>query len=82
MPDRPSPDAKEQQAKARFFMLTMLRLTGAILVAFGILVMSGKITAIAPDSRSLIGGIVVLMGLIEALWIPIALARIWKTPDA
>ena len=82
MPEILSPQDREKQAKARFFMLIMLRITGAILVVFGLLIVNGRIVAIAPDSRTLIGGIIVMAGLVEALWIPIALARSWKTPDA
>lgn len=82
MSDQIPPDPKEQQAKARFFMLMVLRFTGALLVIFGLMILGGRVEAIAPDSRTLIGSIVVLAGLVEALWIPIALARSWKAPDA
>ena len=82
MDDDLSPDAREQQAKARFFMLIMLRFTGALLVIFGLLILGGRIEAVAYDSRKLIGSIVVMAGLVEALWIPIALERSWKSPDA
>ena len=81
MPEILPPQDREKQAKARFFMLIMLRITGAILVVFGLLIVNGRIAEIAPDSRTLIGGIIVMAGLVEALWIPIALARSWKTPD-
>ncbi len=82
MSDQMSPDEREKQAKARFFMLMMLRFTGALIAVFGLLILGGRIEAIAPDSRTLIGSITVLAGLVEALWIPIALARSWKAPDA
>lgn len=82
MVETPPPDAKERQAKTRFFILILLRFTGAFLVVLGLMIMGGKVESIAVDSRNLIGGFIMLAGLVEALWIPIALARFWKSSDA
>lgn len=71
----------ENQAKRRFFLLTAFRLTGALLAAFGLLIMAGRVDSIHPESQMMIGSSLFLAGLIEALWIPIVIARMWKAPD-
>ncbi len=78
----PSPQSDEQQARKRFFILSMLRLTGAALVAFGLLVYAGKVMDVAEADRLRTGLIIILAGLVEAFWLPIALARKWKSPGA
>ena len=74
-------DRTERQAKRRFFLLMGIRLTGALLAAFGLLIMAGRVDSIHPESQMMIGSCLFLAGLIEALWIPIVVARMWKASN-
>lgn len=64
-------------AKARWMIIQVVRLTGVAMVLFGILIMAGRI-----DLPKVAGTVLALVGLVEALVLPLVLARAWKTPDA
>ena len=64
-------------ARARFFVLNAVRVTGVALVAIGILVLRGVI-----DLPELIGWVLIPVGLLEVFVMPLVLARKWRTPPA
>ena len=82
MTDPLSTDEAEKLAKQRFFTLSFLRLSGAALTIFGLLIYAGRIDFLAGEGSTQLGIILILAGLVEFFWIPIALARHWRTPDA
>lgn len=62
-------------AKARFFVIQALRWSGVALVMIGLLIIIGRI-----DLPKLVGQILTLVGLVDALIMPSVLARRWKSP--
>ncbi len=68
----PEPTALE---KKRFMAIQMMRLAGAALILFGVLISGGKI-----DLPPLLGYVIVLAGIFDLLIMPRMLARRWRTP--
>lgn len=64
----------EDMAKKRFFILQAIRFSGAALAFFGAAVIAGK-TALAPE----FGYVFLAFGAIDALILPIVVARMWKS---
>lgn len=60
-------------AKARFFVLQALRLSGAGIAMIGLLILYGRIGL--PRAA---GSVLFVVGLLEALIMPGVLARMWK----
>lgn len=65
----------EDQARQRFLVLNLVRLSGAVLAAVGLTVIAGKL-----DLPIASGYILFAVGLFEALFMPAILARKWKSP--
>lgn len=64
----------EETAKARFMVLQAARISGVLLAMFGVAIIAGKIPL--PE----IAGIVfVVIGAIDVLFVPVILARRWKS---
>lgn len=63
-------------APLRFFAIQAARLAGIALVLLGAAIMAGRVAAPA-----LTGFALAAAGLIEATWLPLYLARRWKTPE-
>jgi hypothetical protein len=66
----------EAQAKSRFLMIQLVRLTGVAMVLIGLLIALGKVNVPSPAGFVLIGA-----GMIETFVLPMLLARGWKTPS-
>lgn len=66
----------DDPAKARFFIIQSLRLSGAGLVVLAMLILSGKI-----DFPEIAGYALLLAGLVDVFFLPVLLARKWKSPD-
>ena len=66
----------EDLAKQRFFMLSAIRLVSIAMIVVGLLALSGKIAMPRPA-----GAVFAVLGLLEFLFLPLWLARKWKTPD-
>ncbi len=62
-------------AKGRFIALTIVRLLGVALALLGLAIIAGKIGV--PRE---VGYLFFVIGLLEALILPIILTRKWKTP--
>ncbi len=69
------PDARDP-ARARYFVMAGARLSGALFAVIGI-VLVGRATV---TEQSVIGTLVVVLGLIEMALLPRMLARRWRTP--
>ena len=63
-------------AAARFWLMQLLRLSGAVMVMVGAAIMAEAI-----DLPFAIGLVLVLLGFAEFFVIPRLLARRWKTPE-
>lgn len=62
-------------AKGRFIALTVVRFVGMALALLGLAIIAGKVAV--PRE---VGYMFFVLGLLEALILPIILARKWKTP--
>ncbi|MEP7221437.1 MAG: hypothetical protein ABI673_02090 [Novosphingobium sp.] len=70
-PASPGPDP----AKARFFAINLMRISGAALVMLGLGVQLGKI-----DLPPIAGPILAFIGMFDMFIMPVVLAKRWKTP--
>jgi len=67
----PGPDP----AKARWMTIQVVRWTGFALFIFSLLIYAGKI-----DLPIEAAWVLMVVGLLDALFMPTVLARMWKTP--
>jgi len=65
----------DDPARARYFVIQMLRISGVALVVLGIAIIRRKI-----DLPEIAGYFIAAVGLFDALLMPSLLARKWKTP--
>ncbi|MFD1610184.1 hypothetical protein ACFSCW_00055 [Sphingomonas tabacisoli] len=63
-------------ARTRFFILSLLRLSGAVLVMFGLVIAAGRFESIPKVA----GTAMVLIGALDFALVPRLLARRWRTP--
>jgi hypothetical protein len=73
-----TPNEKESQARARFFILSSIRLVGALMMLAGFVLVMGKWSLAGPDADRVTGVILVLVGAFEFSLAPMLLARSWK----
>lgn len=64
-------------ARARFFILQLVRLVGVAMVLGGLAITQGAI-----DLPPAIGVVLIALGFVEVFFLPRLLARQWKSPDA
>jgi len=66
----------DSQARNRFLAISLLRLAGALLILFGMVIAAGRL----PEVPRLVGIIAVLVGALDFALVPLMLARRWRTP--
>ena len=66
----------EDQARSRFFMLSLLRLSGVALAFLGVAVVAKRLI----EPAELVGGVIIALGAIDIMILPRILARRWRTP--
>lgn len=66
----------DNQARNRFLVISLLRLAGALLVMFGLVIAAGRL----PDVPRIVGIVAVLVGALDFALVPLLLARRWRTP--
>lgn len=66
----------DDPARSRFFILSLLRMSGAVLVMLGLVIAAGRFPAIPKAA----GIAIVLAGAIDFALVPLLLARRWRTP--
>ena len=71
----PVRDLAHDPARARFFMIQALRLSGLGLVIVAMAILAGKI-----DLPKIVAYVLFVVGVLDALILPGVLARLWKTP--
>jgi hypothetical protein len=67
--------AQDDVAKGRFIILQIVRLSGFLFALAGLAIVAGKIALPQP-----VGYVLLLMGVGDAMVIPLILTRRWKTP--
>jgi hypothetical protein len=71
-----APDPAHDPARARWMVIQMVRWTGLGVFIFGLLIYAEKI-AFLPEIAAYP---LMAIGLLDALFMPSVLARMWKTP--
>jgi drug/metabolite transporter (DMT)-like permease len=66
----------DTQARNRFLAISLLRIAGALLVMFGVVIAAGRL----PEVPRVVGIIAVLVGALDFALVPLLLARRWRTP--
>lgn len=67
----------DDPARARFFILQLVRLAGVAMVLTGLAVTQG-----ALDWPPAVGVVLVAAGFIDVFFVPRLLAKKWRSPDA
>ncbi|CAN5241652.1 hypothetical protein BH09PSE3_BH09PSE3_13420 [soil metagenome] len=63
-------------ARARFFLLGLIRLGGVAIAFLGIAIMAKRWV----EPAEIVGGAFMVIGAIEVMVVPMILARAWRTP--
>jgi hypothetical protein len=69
------PVSSEDLARKRFLALTMIRFTGVAVALLGVAILAGKV-----DLPAIAGFVLLAMGALDAMIMPLVLARRWKSP--
>lgn len=69
-------DEREELARKRFFMLQMIRLSGAIMAMLGAVIISGRLIDI-PE----IGYVLLVIGALDLFLMPNIITRSWRSKD-
>jgi hypothetical protein len=72
--------AREAAARQRFFALNLFRLSGALLVGFGFLIMMQKFGFVQGQKAKIMGALIASVGMIQTILVPRLLSRAWRTP--
>lgn len=75
-----SPKDQERLVKSRYQSIQLCRFTGVIVMILGMWIWTGDI--LREGGWMALGMPLFLLGVFEALWLPIILARRWKTPPS
>jgi hypothetical protein len=80
--DQPEPDAaaREKAARARFLAISLFRLSGALILAFGLAIATQNFGWVTGQKAKIMGVIVATVGFIQMMLVPRLLLRAWKTP--
>ena len=73
---------REALAKQRFYMIGLFRLSGALILIFGLLIGREWFGWVQGDKARWMGVIVALVGLVQFSLVPRLLARAFATPRA
>jgi hypothetical protein len=65
----------EEQAKQRFLILNLVRLSGLMVTMLGMANIMGKF---APGLAPFLGGVLIVMGAADFFFAPILLKRMWR----
>lgn len=67
-------------AKKRYFAISAIRITGALLVFMGFALIGGGLVISGPPYDRWVGVLLVLLGAFDFAVMPKILARRWRTP--
>jgi hypothetical protein len=74
------PAAKERAARQRFFAIGLFRLSGALILVFGIAISQQHFGWVMGQKAKIMGMIVATVGFIQMMVIPRMLIRAFVTP--
>ena len=78
-PASQQPTPGDDQARARWLVISLLRLAGFAIAVLGLLMSQGAVD-IAGDVNRLLGYLFIGIGLLDGFVVPQILARKWRTP--
>lgn len=74
------PDARARAARTRFFALGLYRLSGALILIFGLAIAQEHFAWVQPGRKARILGVIVMtVGFIQMVLVPRLLARAWSS---
>lgn len=76
----PDPATAARAARERFFAIGFFRLTGALILVFGIAIAQQHFGLVSGEKARMMGMIVVLVGFFQMIVIPRILLRAFATP--
>lgn len=79
-PPPPSPADSEKVARQRFFALGLFRLSGAIIVMFGFLILMQRFDWVQGGKAKAMGAIFVMVGLFQFVIVPRVLLSLFHRP--
>jgi hypothetical protein len=78
----PPPVDPEKVARQRFFAIGLFRLSGALIVMFGFLILMQRFGWVQGGKAKAMGSIFVLVGLFQFIVVPRLLLALFRKPDA
>lgn len=69
-------DTDESKAKQRYFVISILRLSGAVMIAIGLAIYANGLWDMPKGA----GLIIVIIGIFDFIAVPVILSRRWKSP--
>lgn len=72
--------ARENAARVRFFAVGLFRLSGALILVFGLAIATQRFGWVQGQKAKVMGVIVATVGFIQMMLIPRMLLRAWRTP--
>lgn len=78
----PAPDAaaRAKAARQRFIAIGLFRLSGALILVFGLAIALEHFSWVTGQKARLMGAIVATVGFIQMMLVPRLLLRAWATP--
>lgn len=78
----PMPDAESlaRAARQRFFVISLFRISGALILVFGVAIAQQHFGWVTGQKARIMGGITVAVGAIQMIVIPRILTRAFRTP--
>lgn len=76
----PAAPARESAARQRFFAIGLFRLSGAIILVFGIAIAQQHFGWVSGQKARIMGMIVVIVGFFQMVIVPRLLLRAFATP--
>lgn len=77
----PDPAARERAARQRFIVISLFRLTGVLMLLFGIAVAQQHFGWVSGTKAKTMGLIFVIVGFFQMIVIPRILLRAFATPN-
>jgi hypothetical protein len=71
---------REKAARQRFFAISLFRLSGALILAFGLAIALQHFGWVQGQKARVMGTIVATMGFIQMVLVPRILLRAWASP--
>jgi hypothetical protein len=76
----PDPESAARAARQRFFAISLFRISGALILVFGVAIAQGHFGWVSGQKARIMGAIIVAIGFIQMMVIPRMLLRAFRTP--